>query len=257
MGENSAIEWTDCTFNPWWGCTRVSPACDDCYADTWARRLGLALWDNGQYRAFGPAHWAEPFRWNRRAQKDGRRRRVFCASMADVFDKDAPETERQKLWRTIEATPHLDWLLLTKRVGNVMRMVPPHWHERFPQNVWLGISVVTPLEVARDRPKLAAIPAYVRFLSMEPLLEDTPMDGQLDGIHWVIVGGESGRKARPMLQQWAMHIRLDCLSAGVPFFFKQGSAANWPAYKDSSTFPEGLRVREWPRSHVTSEGDHS
>jgi len=131
-----------------------------------------------------------------------------------------------------------------------MRMVPPHWHERFPKNVWLGISVVTPLEVARDVPKLQAIPAYVRFLSMEPLLEEIPMEDHLDGISWVIVGGESGRRARPMLEQWALHIRLDCLAAGVPFFFKQGSAANWPAYKDSSSFPESLRVREWPVAAV-------
>ena len=246
MGEKSGIEWTDATFNPWWGCTRVSPACDDCYAGTWARRLGLSLWDNGQYRTFGPSHWGEPHKWNRRAAKEGRRLRVFCASMADVFDKDAPAAERWRLWTLIEATPHLDWLLLTKRVGNVLRMVPPHWHERFPQNVWLGISVVTAAEVARDVPKLQALPAYVRFLSMEPLLEEIPMEEHLDGIHWVIVGGESGRKARPMLEQWAQRIRRDCELVGVPFFFKQGSAANWPAYKDSGSFPESLRVREWP-----------
>jgi protein gp37 len=247
MGEASKIEWTDATFNPWWGCTRVSPACDDCYADTWARRLGLSLWDNGKYRTFGPAHWGEPHKWNRKAAKEGRRLRVFCASMADVFDKDAPAADRWRLWTLIEATPHLDWLLLTKRVGNVLRMVPPHWHERFPANVWMGISVVTPLEVARDVPKLQAIPAYIRFLSMEPLLEEIPMmEEHLDGIHWVIVGGESGRKARPMLEHWAQRIRRDCETVGVPFFFKQGSAANWPAYKDRSTFPEGLQVREWP-----------
>lgn len=255
MAENSAIEWTDATFNPWWGCTRVSPACDDCYADTWARRLGMKLWDNGQYRTFGATHWAGPPKWNRKAQKEGRRPRVFCASMGDVFDKDAPSHERQRLWGTIDSTPHLDWLLLTKRVGNVMRMVPPHWQERFPKNVWLGISVVTPLEVGRDVPKLKAIPAHVRFLSMEPLLEDTSIADCLEGIHWVIVGGESGRRARPMLEQWAKHIRLDCLAAGVPFFFKQGSAANWPAYKDASTFPEFLRVREWPMRQDNQTGD--
>lgn len=248
VGKTSAIEWTDATFNPWWGCTRVSPACDGCYADTWALRLGMKLWDNGQYRTFGPKHWAEPLKWNARAKREGKRVRVFCASMADVFDKDAPESERQRLWGLIEATPNLDWLLLTKRVGNVMRMVPPHWHERFPRNVWLGISVVTPLEVARDVPKLQAIPAYIRFLSMEPLLEDIWMENHLDGIHWVIVGGESGRRARPMLEQWAQRIRMNCAAAGVPFFFKQGSAANWPAFKDASTFPPSLQLRQWPRS---------
>ena len=250
VAENSKIEWTDHTFNPWWGCTKVSVgpqgACEHCYAESLAKRVGYPhLWD-GMRRTFGEKHWREPLKWDERAQLEGRRFRVFCASMADVFDKDAPESERRRLWELIEATPYLDWLLLTKRVGNVLRMVPPHWHERFPRNVWLGISVVTPLEVARDVPKLQAIPAYIRFLSMEPLLEDIWMESHLDGIHWVIVGGESGRKARPMLAQWAENIRRDCELVGVPFFFKQGSAANWPAFKDASTFPASLRVREFP-----------
>lgn len=246
MGETSAIEWTDATFNPWWGCTRISPACDGCYADTWALRLGMKLWDNGQYRTFGPKHWAEPLKWNARAKREGKRLRVFCASMADVFDKDAPESERQKLWELIEATPHLNWLLLTKRVGNVLRMIPVRWRQQLPKNVWLGISVVTMAEVVRDVPKLQAIPAYIRFLSMEPLIEDVWMEHYLDGIHWVIVGGESGRKPRPMLPAWADNIRLDCEIVGVSFFFKQGSAANWPAFKDFATFPAALQVREFP-----------
>ena len=278
MGKASAIEWTDATFNPWWGCTRVSigpkGACVNCYADVWARRLGLNLWDRGVYRTFGAKHWSEPLAWNKAAAPAGVRKRVFCASMADVFDKDAPAEERQRLWRLIEATPHLDWLLLTKRVGNVLRMLPPSWQAALPRNVWLGISVVTQEEVDRDVPKLLEIPATIRFLSCEPLMEPISfrwtawakrrpdgvlghLDG-LKGIDWVIVGGESGRQARPMVEFWASDIRHQCAEAGVPFFFKQGSQKNWPAFKDFDSFPAELRVREWPngeRFSPASDGD--
>lgn len=254
MGENSAIEWTDATFNPWWGCTRVSPACDNCYADTWARRLGMDdLWDGAKRRTFGAKHWAEPLKWNRAAERAGRRLRVFCASMADVFDKDAPGRERENLWELIEDTPHLDWLLLTKRIGNVRRMLPAP-----PPNVWLGISVINQEEADRDIPKLLGIPAAVRFLSCEPLLGpiDFPLPCQgsvfWSGLHWIIVGGESGARARPMDEWWALRIQQQCAEAGVAFFMKQGSQANWPAFKDFERFPAELRIRQWPRVSVDS-----
>ena len=270
MAENSAIEWTDATFNPWWGCTRISVgpkgACVNCYADTWAHRLGMELWDNGKYRTFGAKHWAEPLAWNKAAALAGVRKRVFCASMADVFDKDAPAEERQRLWRLIEATPHLDWLLLTKRPGNVLRMLPLFWQAAMPRNVWLGISVVTQEEADRDIPKLLEIPAAVRFLSCEPLMEEITFEGRwvehanpaihenwLEALDWVIVGGESGRRARPMLEQWARSIRRQCAAFGTPFFFKQGSQSNWPNFKDFSAFSSDLQVREWPRSALTSK----
>lgn len=244
MGENSSIEWTHHTFNPWWGCTRVSVgpkgACVNCYADTWAHRLGMELWDNGRYRTFGAKHWSEPLAWNKAAALSGDRPRVFCASMADVFDKDAPAEERQRLWRLIEATPHLDWLLLTKRVGNVLRMIPPTWL-RLPENVWLGISVVTQEEVDRDVPKLLEIPASVRFLSCEPLMEAITFEGRwikhdnpaihenwLEVIDWVIVGGESGPHSRPMNPAWATSLRDQCQAVATPFFFKQhGEWIDW------------------------------
>src|SRR5687767_4291955 len=114
MGQNTRIEWTHHTFNPWWGCVRVSPACKNCYADSWANRLGLELWGaKAPRRFFSDSHWAEPIRWNREAQRLGVRRRVFCASMGDVFeDRRDLDSARAKLWKLIDETSSLDWLLL-------------------------------------------------------------------------------------------------------------------------------------------------
>jgi protein gp37 len=252
MGENSKIQWTHHTFNPWWGCDRVSPACDNCYAETWARRCGLTdLW-SGARRFFGDKHWNEPRKLDRNAAKRGVRERVFCASMADVFDNH-PEVgpHRERLWTLIRETPNLDWLLLTKRIGNAKRMLPADWCDGYP-NVWLGISVVTQDEADRDIPKLLATPARIRFLSCEPLVEriqfPLPCHNSVfwSGLHWIIVGGESGSKARPMSAQWASEIREQCAKAGAAFFMKQGSRANWPHYEIFESFPMDLQVREWP-----------
>ncbi len=243
MGENSAIAWTDHTFNPYWGCRKVSPACDHCYAETWAIRTGRPdLWGTGKYRVFGDRHWRQPLLWNERAMLSHKRLKVFCASMADVFDKDAPAVERARLWRLVMATPNLDWLLLTKRIGNARRMLPEH----LMVNVWLGASVVTREEFERDVPKLKALPAQVRFLSVEPLLEDL---GAIDlaGIDWVIVGGESGSKARHVDYTWYGHILEQCVMQGVPFFMKQLSQHDTPDFKDFKAFPRELQVRQWPR----------
>lgn len=180
MGNTTAIEWCDATFNPWWGCTRISPACDHCYAAALSKRYGHDVWDNGQRRTFGDKHWNEPLKWARTMpEKLGRRPRVFCASMADVFDKDAPDGERERLWSLIEATPELDWLLLTKRVGNVYRFVPMWVDGGWPAHVWLGSTIANQEEADRDIPKLLAIPAAVRFLSCEPLLGPLNVRGYL------------------------------------------------------------------------------
>jgi protein gp37 len=230
VGKDSKIEWTDHTFNPWWGCAQVSPACDHCYAMTLAQRFGQWWGGDAPRRFFGPKHWREPVKWNERCERTGTRARVFCASMADVFDNH-PDVipARAELWKLIEATPHLDWLLLTKRIGNAHRMLPGGWfgghspghYGRGPlPNVWLGATVVTRDEYERDVPKLRALPAAVRFLSIEPLLEPLG-DIDLTGIHWVIVGGESGRQARSMRLWWVESIRDQCDAAGVAFFFKQ------------------------------------
>jgi protein gp37 len=249
MAENTKIAWCDHTFNAWWGCDRVSPACDDCYAAAWAHRLGMNnLW-LGDRRFFGDAHWREPLKWARKA--NGTRPRVFTNSMADVFDNHQDVgPARWKLWNLIRETPEIDWLLLTKRIGNARRMLPEDWGRSYP-NVWLGITVINQEEADRDIPKLLEVPAAVRFLSCEPLLGPIDLERSchaLLGLDWVIVGGESGRKARPMLEQWAQDIRGQCKLAQVAFFMKQGSQANWPHFKDFGSFPQLLQVRQWPRA---------
>jgi protein gp37 len=243
MGENTNIEWCDSSFNPWWGCEEVSPACDKCYARSWAHRLGMdGLWE-GERRFFGDAHWREPLKWARQAK--GRRPRVFCASMADVFDNHPAVTgSRLRLWQLIEQTPELDWLLLTKRIGNAKRMLPMHWLKHMPRHVWLGISAVTQEEAERDIWKLVEIPAAVRFISFEPLLE--PIVIGLDAINWIVVGGESGGRARPMQPDWARVLLASARRSNAAFFMKQGSQANWSDFKNFDSFPEDLRVREWP-----------
>lgn len=235
MAENSKIEWTHHTFNPWWGCAKVSPGCDHCYAERDAGRFDpkTTLWGvDAARREFGDKHWNDPVRWNKDAGNRGVRERVFCASMADVFDKNAPKGARERLWALIKVTPNLDWLLLTKRIGNAKDMLPADWGDGYP-NVWLGASIVNQMEADRDIPKLLSVPASVRFLSMEPLLglvdlSEVPI-GMLGAIppgpsrklHWVIVGGESGPNARPMHPNWVFSLRDQCEAAGVPFLFKQ------------------------------------
>lgn len=179
MTENSKIEWTDHTFNPVTGCQKVGPGCDNCYAEGWAKRSGLVKWGPKEARReTSAAYWRQPIKWNREAEAAGVRRRVFCASLADVFDNAWPEGVRERLWALIAATPHLDWLLLTKRPGNIAGMLPPDWGAGYP-NVWLGCTVVNQEEADRDIPKLLAVPAAVRFLSMEPLL------GPVDLARWL------------------------------------------------------------------------
>lgn len=279
MAEDTTIEWCDHTFNPWEGCQKVSPGCDHCYAETRnARFNGTAVnWGpHAPRRRTSAANWKKPLKWNREAEafflQHGRRQRVFCASLADVFDNAVDPEWRMDLFRLIAQTPDLDWLLLTKRIGNVPAMVDAigstsvacwntdeHGLDDLAPNVWLGITVVNQEEADRDIPKLLAIDASVRFLSMEPLLgpvdllpffdptgaccggepesrcEGCPSDAPWrysipsdDGqwafdptIDWVIVGGESGPGARPMHPDWARAIREQCLFADVPFLFKQ------------------------------------
>lgn len=291
MAMNSNIEWTDHTFNPWWGCAKVSPGCDNCYAERDAQRFSPGLWGvKANRRFFQNAHWQELLRWDRAALKAGVRHRVFCASMADVFDNH-PETgpARDTLWHYIQMTPNLDWLLLTKRIGNVRSMYPPAWLKSPPGNVWLGISVVNQVEADRDIPKLLEAPARVRFLSCEPLLGEIDLhpfkkgqcptcdgDGKqltLDsqdmddcqdcrgtgqwpdnpGLDWVICGGESGSNARFMDYDWAFRIAAACQEMGIAFFMKQGSAKNWPRFKDFESFPKILQIREWPTCTQRSE----
>lgn len=282
MSANTKIEWADHTFNPWTGCTKVSPGCDHCYAESWAKRSGHVEW--GPYKArrrTTESYWQQPKKWNAKAQAEGKRYRVFCASLADVFDNAVLFDWRLELFELIRATPHLDWLLLTKRIGNagamideVMRHIDIGHEPAFAAwpwpNVWLGATVVNQKEADRDIPKLLETPAAKRFLSMEPLLgpvnltdisdgrifhgvpreywedcdtEDSPpalCHNALTGekaqrfgsytesgprIDWVIAGGESGPHARHSDVKWFLDLRDDCITATVPFFFKQWGSA--------------------------------
>ncbi|MBB4154134.1 protein gp37 [Sphingomonas jinjuensis] len=179
MAENSAIEWCDHTFNPWEGCQKVGPGCDHCYAETRNARFGggtAVNWGPGApRRRTSASNWRKPRQWQAAAAQfltdHGRRQRVFCASLADVFDNAADPAWRTDLFALIRDTPDLDWLLLTKRIGNVANMLPvPFDFESQYPNVWLGATVVNQAEAERDVPKLLATPARVRFLSIEPML---------------------------------------------------------------------------------------
>src|SRR5215216_200816 len=226
MGKNSHIEWTHHTFNPWWGCQKVSPACDHCYAELWAKRMGHSLWGtNSPRRFFGDSHWREPLKWNEEAQLSGHHKRVFCASMADVFEHRTDlNSQRLRLWKLIDNTPCLDWLLLTKRPQNIARIAP--WGIKWPTNVWLGTSVESQALAEKRLPFLLKNPARVRFLSCEPLLG--PLDLRswfrkygLYPIDWIIAGGESGGASRPMHPDWVTGLLHQCKDFEIPFHFKQ------------------------------------
>jgi protein gp37 len=221
MGKYSKIGWTTHTFNPWWGCQKVSPACEFCYAQTWAKRTGHDVWGGEALRRFfGEPHWREPLKWNAEAIEAGEHPRVFCASMADVFE-DRPDLEasRNRLWDLIEKTDQLRWLLLTKRPENIGRRC--RWAGGpWPENVWLGTTVESQRWAERRLPHLLAHAAPVRFISAEPLLG--PLDlSPFPGIGWIIAGGESGAKARPTHPRWLRDLGLYAAFNGIPFFFKQ------------------------------------
>ena len=222
MSKDSKIEWTHHTFNPWWGCVKVSPACKNCYADTWSRRVGHNLWGaKSPRRFFGENHWREPIKWNEQAARNRERYRVFCASMADVFETRKELNEhRYKLWELIEETPYLDWLILTKRPQNISIYSP--W-EKWPPNVWLGTTAETN-KWARERiDHLAKINARIHFISAEPLLGSIDLTRWLSDacLDWVIAGGESGPRARPTRPSWIRELRDQCNTYQVPFHFKQ------------------------------------
>lgn len=287
MGETTAIAWTDATFNPWWGCQRVSPGCEHCYAESFSKRVGLSVWGpTTDRRFFGEKHWREPLKWDRQARDSGQRRRVFCASMADVFeDRRDLDEWRSKLWSLIASTPGLDWLLLTKRPENLADMVPWNsagsprlaaWH-----NVWLGVTAENQ-DYANDRiPILLETPAAVHFVSYEPALGPVdfmrwmPSLGSAaagrDSIDWLICGGESGPGARPFEVAWARDVLDQCRRNGVACFIKQlgrvptvlgvpvryhegcvgdegweAGRLNDPKGGDWEEWPQQLRVREFP-----------
>lgn len=241
MGETK-IEWSDFSFNPWVGCTKISPACDHCYAEGWAKRTGQAALWSGERRRTTPANWRQPIKWNRDCAESGVRRKVFCASLADVFDNQIPAEWRDDLWALIRLTPHLDWLLLTKRPQNIAKMLPRQLGWPWP-NVWLGTTVENQDEMAKRRGHLLNVPAAVHFLSCEPLLERVwlpALDSYWHSLDWVICGGESGGGARMMDERWARGLRDECAEMGIAFFMKQMTS--------KKQIPADLLVRQFPVS---------
>ena len=244
MAQFSSIEWTDHTFNPWWGCTRISPACDHCYAETWAHRLGFDIWKHGKPRRFlSDAYWQQPLRWKTDAVKNGLRARVFCASMADVFEwHRGLQSWRERLWELIDETPSLDWLILTKRPHLAARLTP--WGDSWPDNVWLGSTVENQHWADKRLPKLTRVPATIWFLSCEPLLGPIELDPWLvDGdVHWVIAGGESGPHARPSDPNWFLELLDQCRRHEVPFHFKQWG--EWSPIANQDILPRSVLEAE-------------
>jgi len=231
----SNIEWTDYTFNPWRGCTKVSAGCTNCYAEKFSRRFPgkMGDWgDQGTRAIAAEMYWKDPVRWNRLAEKEGVRKRVFCASLSDVFE-DRPELDEQRsrLFDLIEDTPNLDWLLLTKRPNNIKPMLPAAWTFTMPENVYFGTSVEDQASTNERTHWLIEYSILMDckfFLSIEPLLAPVDLSAVLPFgcLNWVIVGGESGPNARPMDLQWVRNIRDQCLIACVPFLFKQHGGTN-------------------------------
>lgn len=316
MADATNIEWCDSTFNAWTGCTKVSPACDHCYAEAWAKRSGTVQWGpEAARRRTTPANWRKPVKWNASgfyqcsncgSRNEGEhakdragaetwvcstcqserikptRRRVFCNSLGDWLDLDTPIGDFVDFLDLVRLTPELDWLLLSKRIGNWRkRLAEAHshcawaddsaafsaWVEAWlrdtpPANVWIGSTVVNQEEADRDIPKLLAVPARVRFLSIEPMLGPIKLErieigdhrhplgtwcAPLTGcftdsptLHWIICGGESGPGARPMHPDWARSLRDQCKAAGVPFLFKQWG--EWCEISREPIHPEAVRL---------------
>jgi protein gp37 len=244
MAHNSKIEWTDHTFNPWIGCTNVSPGCDHCYAESWSKRSGLVKWGNNPRRRTSEVYWRAPLKWQAASaafdRQHGRRQRVFCASLADVFDNQVDRAWRSDLFDLIAATPALDWLLLTKRPQNIEKMLPNDWSERGRPNVWLGTTAEDQSRFDQRWPVLSRIPAVVRFISYEPAIGPMRLNPtQQQQPDWIIVGGESGHGARPMRATWAREIIRDCQSLAVAPFFKQwGAIANNPLVSEQAMVPK-------------------
>jgi protein gp37 len=243
MAEHSKIEWTDSTFAPWHGCTRVSNACDFCYAEYKIdHRFHKAQWGNHPRIRAADSTWENVRRWNQKNEPGhrgpGYPRMIFCSELSDVFDNQVPDEWRADLWKLIAQCTNLDWQLLTKRPQNIEKMLPDSWP--LP-HVWLGVTAENQTEWNRRVPILTSIPAAVRFVSCEPLLE--PIKMNLTDISGLIVGGETDpagkHRERYMDPDWARNLLHQCRTAGVRFFMKQMSS--------KSAIPHDLMVREWPQ----------
>lgn len=254
MGIETGISWTDSTFNPWWGCTKVSPGCDNCYAEAFDKRYGESHWGKGvPRRVFGDNHWNEPLKWEKMAEASGKPWRVFCASMADVMDDEAPAGQRERLWELIDKTPHLTWQLLTKRPQRYQKYLPlsfKNW------NVWLGTTCEDQERYDLRWPIMAELrDVYAGLLpvwiSYEPALGPLTLERFRHKIgfgvpDWIVCGGESGSGRRPFEKRWAEDLKAECETAGVSFFMKQFGART-PA-EGKALIPPHLLVQKFPRT---------
>lgn len=264
MGEGTKIEWASDSFNPWVGCEKVSPACANCYAEGWAKRTGNPKLWRGDRRVTADANWRKPLKWNREAEESGEQRRVFCASLADVYeDRDDLVDPRARLWELVESTPALTWLMLTKRPENVVAMTPADLLPR----LWVGTTAENQEYLERRVVELVQIPSAIRFLSCEPLLGQLSvrrvatfefagaeyldaLAGKLYGllgdevgeiehsVDWLIGGGESGPQARPTHPDWVRQLRDECVETGTAYFWKQ-----WGEWKERFHDEDGPRMR--------------
>lgn len=260
MAEKTDISWADSSQNFWVGCEKVGPGCHGCYAEKWAARSGHPeLWQGERRRT---KTWGDMRKWQKNSAKfqaeHGRRQRVFLNSLSDFYDKAIDRQWRADGWAEIKAAPDLDIYLVTKRVSNIAKMLPPDWGPDYCHIVQI-ITVVNQAEASRDVPRLVEMKRkfpWLRIgLSIEPMIGRIFIPGELlREIDWVIVGGESGGNARPMDPSWAISLLSHCMTFGVPFHFKQSGSnhKHWPgeiagAGDYPAEWPEVLRVREWPK----------
>jgi protein gp37 len=249
MGKTTNIEWCDHTFNPWVGCTKVSPGCTRCYAENLMdARFQRVAWGRGQARQrTSAANWRQPLLWDHEAKDAGERHKVFCASLADVFDPEAPDQWKSDLFSVIEQTSNLDWLLLTKRPELGIEHFGS-WQNLNPEaarSIWFGIS-------AEDQERFDQRAEYltdirladnITFVSAEPLLGAINLASHRQYIDWVICGGESGPGARPMQKYWVRSLQMQCHCHGIPFFFKQWGGVN---KKAAGNMLDGRKWLEMP-----------
>jgi protein gp37 len=245
MGKTSKIEWTDHTFNPWIGCQKVSPGCDHCYAEAMMdHRYGKVEWGpHGERMRTSDENWKKPLKWNREAgafkRDHGHRPRVFCASLADVFDNKVPSAWREDLFKLIRECDQLDCLVLTKRSQNILKMLPSDWGDGY-LNVWLGMTAEDQVHFDQRWKHLQKIPASIKFVSYEPALGPLRLPTQGPLPDWVISGGESGGGARPVKRQWIRDVIADCRQHGVAPFHKQ-----WGSYENNPlVVNKGMSVKE-------------
>ena len=267
MGEKSTIPWTDCTHHPWIGCQEMTEEeCGDCYAKRWAHQHQLDVW--------GPLMKSprkltktlgNPFKWNRQAEREGRRIKVFCASLADVFEPHPDVVDaRNHLWETIEQTPNLDGQLLTKRPKFIKRLVPQSWLQDWPGQDWIVTSVGTQDAANKRMHYIIDLPAQLIFLSCEPLVERVFLAQELAAgkVSWVICGGYSGSRDWLLDLTWARSLRDECGEYGVAFFMKQlgtvyarqHGLSDWKGGAIEE-FPGDLRIREFPVSQASQPGE--